>query len=71
LTRGLLREHGAAGRLDMDELEQRIGAAYSARTHGELGALVRDLPGRLPVPRAARAQVALSAYGSSRSTSVS
>ena len=50
----LLREHGAAGRLDVDELEQRIGAAYAARTHGELEALFGDLPGRPPArPRAA------------------
>jgi hypothetical protein len=41
-----LREHGAAGRLDVEELEQRIGAAYAARTHGELGALLADLPAR-------------------------
>jgi hypothetical protein len=47
----LLREHGAAGRLDMEELEQRVGAAYEARTQGELEALFRDLPGSL---RAAR-----------------
>ena len=39
-----LREHGAAGRLDVEELEQRVGAAYAARTHGELQALTRDLP---------------------------
>ena len=25
-----LREHGAAGRLDVDELEERIGSAYAA-----------------------------------------
>jgi Domain of unknown function (DUF1707) len=41
-----LREHGAAGRLDVEELEQRVGAAYAARTHGELGALLADLPAR-------------------------
>ena len=41
-----LREHGAAGRLDVDELEQRIGAAYAARTHGELAALLADLPAK-------------------------
>lgn len=45
-----LREHGAAGRLDVDELEQRIGAAYAARTHGELGELLADLPAT-PVAR--------------------
>ena len=50
----LLREHGGAGRLDVDELEQRIGSAYAARTRGELAALLRDLPGeprrRAPSP---------------------
>ena len=39
-----LREHGAAGRLEIDELEQRIETAYTARTHGQLGALLSDLP---------------------------
>jgi hypothetical protein len=48
-----LREHGAAGRLDVEELEQRIGAAYAARTHGELGALLEDLPARPAARRAA------------------
>jgi len=47
-----LREHGAAGRLDVDELEQRVGAAYAARTHGELDALLADLPSK-PRPRPA------------------
>src|SRR5215217_2881234 len=41
-----LREHGASGRLELDELEQRIGAAYAARTHGELAALLADLPAK-------------------------
>jgi hypothetical protein len=50
-TVGLLREHATAGRLDLDELEQRIGAAYAARTHGELGALLQDLPARIAAPR--------------------
>jgi len=40
-----LREHGAQGRLDVDELEQRVGAAYTARTRGELADLLADLPG--------------------------
>src|SRR5829696_6659453 len=45
-----LREHGAAGRLDVDELEQRVGAAYAARTHGELGRLLSDLPAARRAP---------------------
>ncbi|MEZ0292807.1 MAG: DUF1707 domain-containing protein [Solirubrobacteraceae bacterium] len=48
----LLREHGAAGRLDVDELEERIGSAYAARTRGDLATLLRDLPRSLR-PRAA------------------
>ena len=44
-----LRGHATAGRLDVVELEQRVGAAYAARTHGELAALLEDLPGR-PAP---------------------
>src|SRR5215212_3846480 len=43
-----LREHGAAGRLDVEELEQRVGAAYAARTYGELRALLGDLPDKVP-----------------------
>ncbi|MFC5722814.1 DUF1707 domain-containing protein [Streptomyces gamaensis] len=39
-----LREAVAEGRLTMEEFEQRLDAAYKARTHGELQPLVRDLP---------------------------
>ncbi|MEU3500779.1 DUF1707 domain-containing protein [Streptomyces hundungensis] len=39
-----LRDALAEGRLDMEEFEQRLEAAYTARTHGELEPLVRDLP---------------------------
>ncbi|MFI9585118.1 DUF1707 domain-containing protein [Streptomyces sp. NPDC052236] len=39
-----LRDAVAEGRLDMDEFEQRLDAAYTARTHGDLEPLVRDLP---------------------------
>lgn len=39
-----LREAVAEGRLDMDEFEQRLDAAYKARTHGELEPIVSDLP---------------------------
>jgi hypothetical protein len=45
-----VRAHAAAGRLDVEELEQRIEAAYSARTHGDLQALVADLPKRRAAP---------------------
>ncbi|MFI6641573.1 DUF1707 domain-containing protein [Streptomyces sp. NPDC050504] len=54
-----LRDAVAEGRLDMTEFEQRLEAAYKARTHGELEPLVRDLPapgtasvtGAVAVPR--------------------
>jgi hypothetical protein len=46
----LLRDHGAAGRLDVEELEQRLEAAYAAGTGAELDALLRDLPGNRPAP---------------------
>jgi Domain of unknown function (DUF1707)/2TM domain len=40
-----LRRHGGAGRLDVAELEERIGAAFGARTLDDLAALTGDLPG--------------------------
>ncbi len=39
-----LRQHTADGRLTMDEFEQRMTAAYAAKTYGELAQLIRDLP---------------------------
>ncbi|GAA2023031.1 hypothetical protein GCM10009839_20660 [Catenulispora yoronensis] len=39
-----LREHHAAGRLTLDEFEERMVQAYSAKTYGELRVLTRDLP---------------------------
>jgi hypothetical protein len=38
------------GRLTLDELDERLGAALSARTIAELAALIADLPGRPRVP---------------------
>ncbi|MEL4358333.1 MULTISPECIES: DUF1707 SHOCT-like domain-containing protein [unclassified Luteococcus] len=49
---GQLREHHAAGRLDVAEFDERMGAALAARTSTELAALFDDLPpldGHLPV----------------------
>jgi hypothetical protein len=46
----ILGEHGAAGRLTPEELDERLDAAYAARTHGELDRLLDDLPGP-PAPR--------------------
>jgi len=41
----LLGEHLAAGRLELAEFEERVTAAYAARTESELRRLFRDLPG--------------------------
>lgn len=43
-----LRQAAAEGRMDADELEQRVADAYSARTIGDLTSLTADLP--VPVP---------------------
>jgi TM2 domain-containing membrane protein YozV len=39
-----LGEHYAEGRLDHDEYEQRVSAAYAARTADDLTPLFKDLP---------------------------
>jgi uncharacterized protein DUF1707 len=46
----VLREHAAEGRLDPDELEERLTAAYAARTRRDLVGLTDDLPDRPPPP---------------------
>ena len=45
-----LGEHYAAGRLTLEELNERLDAAFSARTFGQLARIMADLPGpgRLP-----------------------
>jgi hypothetical protein len=40
----VLRDAYAAGRLDLDEFDQRSTAAYSAKTWGDLRELASDLP---------------------------
>jgi DUF1707 SHOCT-like domain len=49
-----LRNAAAEGRLLADELEHRLGTAFSARTYGELDAVVADLPRDRVVRRARR-----------------
>jgi hypothetical protein len=43
-TAELLQRHYAAGRLETQEFEDRIGRCYAVRTIGELHDLVADLP---------------------------
>ena len=40
----LLREHHAAGRLTLDEFQDRLDAVYAAKTLGELDEVMADLP---------------------------
>ena len=40
----VLREAATEGRLDFTELEERLSAAYSAKTQADLDALTADLP---------------------------
>jgi hypothetical protein len=40
----LLREAAGEGRLDLDELDERLEATYSARTYADLVPLTADLP---------------------------
>lgn len=49
----LLAEHHAHGRLTQEEFDERLGAAFEARTAGELGKLLADLPVRRPATRRA------------------
>lgn len=43
-TASLLREHHAAGRLTVDEFQERLDATYAAKTLGQLQELLSDLP---------------------------
>jgi hypothetical protein len=50
-TVGVLRAGFTEGRLTQDELDDRIGRAYTARTYADLWRLTADLPsGPLPYP---------------------
>lgn len=53
-----LRGHAAAGRLDPDELDERLGIAYAARLRADLLPVLADLPApAAPRPRARRRPV--------------
>ena len=50
-TVGVLRAAFTEGRLNQDELDDRVARANAARTYGDLWALIADLPaGPLPYP---------------------
>jgi len=49
-----LGRHMSDGRLTVEEYDERLAAAYAARTYGELDALLTDLPTDRPAVRPAR-----------------
>jgi ABC-type transport system involved in cytochrome bd biosynthesis fused ATPase/permease subunit len=51
-----LRQATGEGRLLAEELEQRLGAVFRARTYGELDALVADLPSGRQTPARTRSR---------------
>jgi len=57
------------GRLDVEELEERLHLAYGARTHGELERLLADLGTDLDERRASRADMVSSEPGDAGGTS--
>lgn len=64
----LLREAAGEGRLDIEELDQRLEAAYAAKTYAELVPITADLPsqGLAQPPAAVRGHLPASAsYDSS------
>src|SRR5690349_6657896 len=46
-----LRDHFAAGRITSGELDERLSAALSAKTFGDLRRIMADLPGPVPALR--------------------
>ena len=40
----LLRQAAGEGRIDLDELDERLEATYPAKTYGELVPITVDLP---------------------------
>ena len=49
----ILREAAGEGRIDLDELDQRLEAAYAARTYADLVPITFDLPAHRDQPHVA------------------
>ena len=50
----VLREAAGHGRITMDELDERLEVAYTAKTYGDLAAVTRDLPQPAQAPGTAQ-----------------
>jgi hypothetical protein len=56
----VLRAAAGDGRIDLDELDERLAATYAARTYADLVPLTDDLPGaRVPTPEPQRHRAVL------------
>jgi TM2 domain-containing membrane protein YozV len=54
----MVRTAAVDGRLRLDEIDERMDAVFTARTHGELAAVIADIvPAPAPTPPAARTPV--------------
>ncbi len=60
----VLRRAAGDGRITFEELDERLTAAYQARTYGELAAITEDLPETGPQPPAVTAPLPLATAGS-------
>jgi hypothetical protein len=58
-----LREHCAAGRLNLDELATRVDEVHAARTRSELDAVLRELPAAIPQTRRRPARLTAAVFG--------
>ncbi len=47
----ILRQAAGEGRLDIDELDERLEATYAARTYADLAPITHDLPEQAPAQR--------------------
>jgi hypothetical protein len=52
-----LVRHVGAGRLSLDEFDQRVRAVWAAQTHGDLHLLFADLPQPVPVSQPPRLEL--------------
>jgi hypothetical protein len=65
----LLRDAAGEGRLDLDELEERLEQTWAAKTYADLVPITIDLQGPVPVP-VANAQPQVPAVGHDSSTAI-
>jgi hypothetical protein len=63
-----LGEHYAAGRLTLDELNERLESVFAARTYGQIARVMADLPGPGRLARFAEPQAPVPGYAWSTAT---